>query len=425
VELGQVIANLDAWLETMRQPMGYGGPVAHWWESSYQYAGRGLDWRYQGILAGYGMLYAKTGEGRWQQRVRRAIRDLVDNQDRNGTFPASRFEANPGTLGTPHEAAATHGLVLAASLAEDPDLVRVTATRNLDHLVMRLWDEQGGTPGGFNDAPGIRGRVPNKLATLAEAFMSFADVWQDDNYLRYARLALNDVVRYQEEKGPFRGAVHQWAPGAAYGDGRFFPYYNARCVPALIRGAEVFGWDRYREAAFAILDFLDGTLHGDGSWPHVVYQSGHRCEFPHWVAPTADILFAYYSAGVPIPDAALERLWQGQLASGGFKTADGFNRRFHRGPGLGLPDFRDVTPVVGWNDKVLRLAAALLPPGAHIPAPSTAPVEAAAEVGGTPVLFRESSTRMGFYDLAAARPLYRWNKSSPWATICDARFIRC
>jgi hypothetical protein len=60
------LADLDAWLQTIHQPRGYAGPVAHWWQNRYRYTGPGLDWRYEGILIGYSLLYQKTGELRWR-----------------------------------------------------------------------------------------------------------------------------------------------------------------------------------------------------------------------------------------------------------------------------------------------------------------------------------------------------------------------
>ena len=72
----QRVADLDAWLETMRGPDGYGGPVAHWWQNCLSYTGAGLDWRYEGLISGYLTLWARTGEPRWAARARRAGDDL-------------------------------------------------------------------------------------------------------------------------------------------------------------------------------------------------------------------------------------------------------------------------------------------------------------------------------------------------------------
>ncbi len=78
--LVHAVALLDAWLETMRGPDGYGGPVVHWWQDNLLYTGVGLDWRYEGIILGYLNLYRATGEERWLDKARRAGDDLVRGQ---------------------------------------------------------------------------------------------------------------------------------------------------------------------------------------------------------------------------------------------------------------------------------------------------------------------------------------------------------
>ena len=60
-----LVLKLDAWLDTMRGPDGYTGPVAHWWQSCLQFTGTGLDWRYEGIVIGYAQLYERTADERW------------------------------------------------------------------------------------------------------------------------------------------------------------------------------------------------------------------------------------------------------------------------------------------------------------------------------------------------------------------------
>lgn len=423
----QAVANLDAWLETMRQPRGYAGPVAHWWESCYHYTGPGLDWRYEGILAGYATLYRKTGNARWQARLQTACRHLIQGQTRDGAFPASRFEANPGTLGTPHEAAAIHGLLQAAPYYSDAEDLQLVATRGLDHLLSQLWDEgvlEARIPAGFNDAPGERGRVPNKLATLAEALMSYAETCGDSGYLKYARIALDEVLRYQVRVGPHRGAIHQWGPRAGPGDDRFFPYYNARCIPGLVRGSRIFGDPRYEGAAREVLQFLRRTVNADGTWPQVVYGTGYRSEYPHWIAPLADILHAYRSLGESFPEGSLQYLLAGQTASGGFRTGEGFGHRF-RMVRPSAPDFRDVTPVVGWNDKVLRLLSELIPESAEMPSAAVWPVEISTTVNHAKAIFLDAPTRMALYGQSNGGPWFLWEKASLWATAIDARMVRC
>ena len=406
----QALVNLDAWLETMRQPGGYGGPVAHWWQNRYGYTGPGLDWRYEGLLGGYAVLQDKRPEGRWLSRLHCAAADLITGQQGDGSYPASRFEINPGTLGTPHEAAATLGLLYALPHLRDEvkGAVLQVSRRNLENLIAKLWDGRG-----FNDRPGVRGRVPNKLATLAQALLTYTEASGDRRYVPYVRAALEDVLRFQIQGGRRDGAVHQYAPDAARGDGRFFPFYAARCVPPLVFAATFFAEPRYRDAAERIVAFLDRTMNPDGSWPQVVYTGGRRAEWPRWVAGTADLLLAYVALRRPVPERALERLLHSQLVSGGFPTAEGFACQVGQRPVAGPPDFRDVTPVVGWNDKVFKLLALLLNAHTPLPAASVGELELPVTVEGVSASFYEGPHAM--HIRGAEDVFYSWSKDRPWA----------
>ncbi len=403
--VAQAVANLAAWLETVRQPGGYAGPVAHWWQNRYRYTGPGLDWRYEGLLEGYRVLYEKTGDPCWRQRLQRAATDLIQGQWLDGTYRASCFELNPGTMGTPHEAAATLGLLGALRYLKDPDAALACARRNLEGLVRRLWDPD---LKGFNDRPGVYGRVPNKLATLAQAFLRFAVVSGEEVWLGYARAALEDVLRYQVPHGPLNGAIHQYAPRPGRGDGRFFPYYNARCVPPLLEAAQVLGEERYRAAARAALGFLERTYRA-GGWPQLLYTRGGGVG-PRWVAGAADILRAFRLMERPLPGGALEWFLKGQLPSGAFRTAEGF------GPG-GRADYRDLTPVTGWNDKALRFLAEVLPSGVQLPQAATRAVRLPTRVGRHAAVFVETPEEVRIVGVRGER-LYHWVKAEPWARVC-------
>jgi hypothetical protein len=412
-EVAQAISNLHRWFQTMRQRGGYGGPVAHWWQSRYQYTGPGLDWRYEGILQGYALLSERTGDESWNQAAQTAADDLITGQQPDGAYRASQFEINPGVLGTPHEAGATLGLLTALPHLPRPGEALGTAGRNLDNIILRLWDRESG---GFNDLPGVRSRVPNKLATLALALMALAEVSGQSDYLAYARSALDDVLRYQAKGGVTDGGVHQYDPGHGSGDNRFFPFYNARCVPALVRGADVLRDTRYTEAAERIVRFLAGTMHQDGSWPQIVYRSGARAEWPRWIAGTADIILAIHAVGAPVPSAALERLLAGRLAPGGFATAQGFASQIVQWTPSGYPDARDVTPVVGWNDKVFRLFCRLLPPGAAIPSPDVGNAEIRVLVGPRTATYRETDEHMTITG-DDGTTFFGWTKTEPWSQV--------
>lgn len=410
---GHPIKALDEWLETMKQDGGYGGPVSHWWQSCYQFVGPGLDWRYEGLLTGYTILWTKTRELRWYERLKGATRHLIQGQFSNGSYANSRFEANPGTLGTPHEAAASLGLLRAASILPHPEIVRVAIT-NIEHLIDVLWDKDRH---GVNDWPGIPGRVPNKLATLAEALMLGAQIGRQTGWLELADSALTDILRLQIRAGTFKGAVHQWGHGTSMrGDGRFFPYYNARCIPALVEGWRLLNNPAYLHAAEGIGDFLDRFRHADGSWPQLLYENGHRIEYPHWIAPVSDILRSYIALERPIPPVSLERLLRAQLPTGGFPTAEGFRRRYRPALKSDTSDYLDVTPVVGWNDKVLRLLAELAPHDIQMPdgGPITSDCTLPITIGPHRGWYHEDRSEMSITS-EDGRPVFNWQKSEPWS----------
>lgn len=401
-QIAQALANLEAWLETMRQPGGYGGPVCHWWQHRLRYTGPGHDWRYEGILVGYFQLWQKTGDRYYREKLNRAAFDLLEGQLPDGRYSASCFELNPGTLGTPHEAAATLGLLLALPGLDDPERALAAAGRNLDNLIAQLY---------LPEEKAYRDRVPNKLATLAQALLAYAEATQQEQYLPYATRALEQALRYQVQEGPLAGAIHQYAPTSDRGDGRFFPYYQSRCIPPLVEGARVLGEPRYGQAARQILGFIERTRQTDGGWPMVLYAKGKSIERPRWIAANADVLLAYRALGEPLPEAALDRLLQAQLKSGGFPTAYGF--------GNDKLSPHDLIPVAGWNDKVFRLLTELLPKHAALPAPQVGLTEVEVWVGHTPAWLCENNQALIVQ--TQSEVLYAWRKGEPWARIVDPR----
>ena len=404
--LAKAVVNLDAWLQTMRQESGYGGPVAHWWQDQFLYTGPGLDWRYEGILVGYTELLQKTGNPLWLERIKKAQDDLIRGQMESGSYMMSEFERNPGTLGTPHEAAASLGLLKSYQITRD-ERVLITARRNLSNLVKMLWDPQ---KRGFNDRPGIPGRVPNKLATFGHALCVLSEQTHEDQWLDYAKAAIDDVLRFQVLNGPFRGAIHQYAPDTEHGDERFFPFYNARCVEPLIVAAEVFGHEQYLEAAHDIIRFLQRSMTPEGQWPQICYLSGQRAEYPRWIAGTADILHAFHVMQDSLPQQGLKRLLDSQLPSGGFPTGIGFARKTNRYAPLDPPDYRDITPVTGWNDKVLRLLVALTPSSTDdLSEPRTKSYSRTVSMEGKTIVFTETANLLGYGDHVTL------NKSESWA----------
>lgn len=418
-QIEQTVANLDHWLDTMRGPDGYGGPVSHWWQSCLHYTGAGLDWRYEGIIAGYLALHRRTGELRWLEKARAAGHDLLRGQLANGTFYHSAFELNPATGGTPHEAACALALLeLAAALGRasaDGARFAAAAERNLRaYWIGRLWDERAG---GFRDGPATPSFVPNKAATLAEALLLLARLSGDESLATgYALPALDGVLAHQIRGGALDGAIAQNSFGAKR-VAKYFPYYVARCLPGLIGGYEWSGERRYLEGALRAMAWVMRQRYDDGSFPQVVYPGGRANRYPQWVAATGDILRAldavrtYGYAWDVAPSLAW--LLGGRQARGGIATAHGFaEQAWQRRPGP-VAELRDLVPVCGWADKAFRYLAGLVAEGQALPAVWVSDVELPCVTRRRHGVWRETDEELRL-EIGGA-PAYSWRKGEPWA----------
>jgi hypothetical protein len=421
------IARLDRWLDTMRvatrppgEITGYGGPVVHWWRDSLLFCGPGFDWRYEGIVLGYLGLHRRTREQRWLAKAIRAGDDLVAAQLPSGNYRHSRFESNPGTGGTPHEAAADIGLLaLAAELKhrEDPawQSYVVAARRNLEGFYLaHLWDDEAGL---FYDDPSHHGFVPNKAATVVEALSRLFDLTGEEEWIgRYVRPTVEAILRCQVRRSGHRldGAIAQDSSGGS-GGGRYLPFYIARCIPAIIDAAKRSGDDRYKSAALAAGAFLLRWRDQDGAFPQVVYSSGRVNRYPRWIAGVGDILRSLELLRPYGLDADLRstRRWllDGQLPSGAFRSAEGFGSQVSQRRPTGPPDARDLLPIVGWNDKAFRyLADGVDQVPDHEDDETTMSLRCLFR--GRVAELREHRRAIELHDRAG--PVHRWDKSATW-----------
>ncbi len=415
---------LEAWLDTMRGPDGYGGPVVHWWQDNLLYTGPGLDWRYEGIILGYLELYRSTGDKRWLEKACRAGEDLLRGQLPSGNFRSSCFEANPGTGGTPHEAACDIALLrLAWVLREQGDTtwesLAAAAWCNLrDYILSVLWDEEVRR---FRNLPADPTFVPNKAATIAEALLAWADLTGERDVVnRYVVPSLDGIVEAQVRApySPLDGAIDQGVFGSK-GTGRYFSFYIARCIPALLLGYERTGRESYRDAALRAMAFILRFRLPDGAFPQVVYQNGRVNRYPQWIAGVGDILRAMEWVrryGIEVsPEPTQFWLLRGLHLHGGIATAHGFGSMDGQRPS-GRPDARDLLPVCGWADKAFRYLAGLLRGGNHLPAVQLPPeVEMDCVFRGERCLYRETATVLEIRGESGWR--YCWEKGTSWARL--------
>jgi hypothetical protein len=400
---------------------GYGGPVVHWWQNCLAYTGPAFDWRYEGIIIGYLTLWQRTRQQQWLEKATRAGDDLVRGQLPGGNYIASCFELNPYSGGTPHEAAASLGLLLLgqavrARLDDRWQKYVSAAERNLRCFSLdRLWDEEAQS---FRDQPDIPSLVPNKACTLAEALFVLAAIKRNDELIgRYALPTVDAVVELQVQ-APARiaGAIPQDVQRGRVTH-KYFPYYMARCVPALLLAHEHTNSQRYLDAAVDAMSFVARHLDADGLLPQAVFPLGVN-RYPQWVAPLGDVLHAaelLAPYGLTGQFSAIETvLAEGQLPGGGIATGRGFGAQVgQKAQRQNVPDFRDRIAVTGWSDKVFRTFAGKLPLGQSIPKPTTTPFETACEIRGRRAVWAESETEMKL--AAGGRTIYRWQKGQAWA----------
>ncbi|MBN1937680.1 MAG: hypothetical protein JW934_23685 [Anaerolineae bacterium] len=427
--IASAVLMLDAWLDTARGLGGYGGPVTHWWQHCLLFTGAGLDWRYEGIIAGYLNLFEATGDTRWLDKARRAGDDLVNGQLTTGTYRNSSFERNPYTGGTPHEAGCDVALLLLAQTLQDRgddgwQSYAATAERNLEAFILGvLWNLQEQR---FDNTADDASFVPNKAATTVEALIVW-DEWahKPDIVQTCVVLTLDAIAASQVHKDGsfFDGAIPQRAT-AIPGGTHYFPFYIARCIPALVQGCKLLGESRYLDAAKRALSFILRQQLPDGSFPQVIYANGRVNRQPRWIAGAAEILRAAEAVGEASGQdedlclsRALDWLLHGQLPSGGFRTAAGFAAQVSQRTPPSTPDFADLLPVCGWNSMVLRYLSKHVDVATLNAAHSEIPpaVKEPCFFNGRKAYYCEDiHTIKVHWD---QNTLYCWEKGKPWASL--------
>jgi hypothetical protein len=410
---------LDGWLQTMRSPSGFTGPIAHWWESCLLYCGPMIDWRYEGILCGYLSLYEATRERLWLDRARQAGDDVLRGRLPGGSFRNSSFQYGPIEGGTPHEAAVDVGLLELARVLRDEGMPWTTyfdaAEQNLTRFHLgALWDGRG-----FRDQPsGNDIHVPNKNGTVLEALVLYEQLSGAD-MSQFLDGALNVILSAQVRSGRRAGATIHTGTGArrlAIG------IYTARSFAAVLRYHDRSPRDELLDATERALLFLDGLVTPQGTT--FGYDGGGRAiANPRWIAASGDLLRLAIrgEAHGLTPPGLINRLTrllvEQQLPTGALPTAHGFAAKGGSSPHHGPPEIRDLLPVVGWCDKAFR-ALALLPSPSDPGSPATSePVTRECTWKGRRLTYEETTDIVSLRDAATGRPRYRWRKGEVWPDV--------
>lgn len=410
MNVAEVVSRLDGWLESMRGESGYGGPIAHWWESNFLFTGPLYDWRYEGIIDGYRELFVRTGQLVFLERAKRAADDVVGHQLEDGRFRNSSFQFGPVAGGTPHEAAVDVALLklartLEATAPGGGTRYLQAARSNIEqYWIGVLWDGKG-----FRDQPYNDVLVANKHGTMLEALMEFAALTGED-VVQYAEACVEVIIDAQMATGPQAGGtVHR-----GIGPSRLaIPIYTARAMNGLLSYFEATRDSRAVDPIVRASGFLKRMLGARGvSWG--VYGSGRLCAYPEVIAGAGDLLrFFVRSGGLGIVDAQnpvariTSTIGSAQTPGGGIPTGFGFaSKGLSTAPRA--PCLRDVVPVVGWVDKAFR-ALTLLLEDADVNRYDPSAYETEARWRGKRVVFQETPTAMTVRTSKGHR-LYEWKK---------------
>lgn len=408
------LARLDAWLETMRAPTGYGGPISHWWESNLLFTAPLFDWRYEGVIDGYRELFLRTGRHHFLGRALAAAEDLPSQLLPDGRLRNSSFQFGPVRGGTPHEAAIDVALLKLADTLfslkhERAQTFQDLAVANLERYWMgTLWDGQG-----FRDQPYNPVLVANKHGTLLEALLEY-EAQTGIDCGRYIEACVRVITSAQVADGAQRGGtVHR-----GIGPSRLaIPIYTARAANGLLSYYLRTGDETVRPVIERAATFLVALRSPAGTY-WGIYGSGRLCRNPQMIAGAGDVLrllVRLREQGMAEvereADALVTTLLVQQQPGGGLPTAQGFTLK-----GLGRAtserDLRDVLPVVGWVDKSFRALALLVEADEVLPNVDLEPYEVPVRWRGRRFTFRESRGAFEVRD-SAGTIRYHWRKGKP------------
>jgi hypothetical protein len=398
----QAVANLDYWLDTMRSKNGYFGPVSHWWRDNIYYCGEGFDWRYEGIITGYLNLYKNTGENKWLKKARVAAHDLVNAMLPNGAFKNSSFELNPYDDGTIHNAAADIGLLELSKILKEEDDARYkifmsTASSNIEkYLLGTLWNKKINN---FSNLTSQNEFSPNKTATIIEALLLYSELGNVD-LDEYIVPASKGILNSQDSTGGiYQGSSSKY----------LFPFYSARCIPALKKLYAKTENTQYKTCSDNVLNFLQDMRDRPGFY-QLKYPDKSLGKYPVWIAGLGDILRC---SGIS-DRKEIDFIINNQDTIGGIRTSYGFNFKGRGSNYDGEYDFRDMLHVCGWNDKAFRFLTQFVD---SVPGADVSQTELECIYKGADARFIENEKEVLVKDRKDHKIFYHWKKGERWAKV--------
>ena len=412
---------LESWFAGMHGPEGYYGPVVGFRGVNAGYCGPGYDWRYEGLLEGW-MAHAQAHVSRDTERLallQGALAEIGRSRLGNGTLRCSYFETNPFEGGMPHEpilvasALRARALLRAANLPVDPGFDIFVERFVTERLANELWNRALRT---FNNwlQSEYESYSPATVAAIIEVLLAYEEAGGGGAKLEsMIKGAADSLFAAQIMMGLLTGGM----PVSNRDHGPVNPALAARCLVAFDRLHHRFEDERYRHAGNALEAFLKRVALKDGGFPVMVHRNSTISSVPVFIGGTAGVLTSLFRSGRMKEEwlkPHLDFILAHQSSTGAFDTAVGFGGT---APRKGDPDWRDVLPVCGWNDKIYHLLA-LLNPGALAPVPvksASRPVM----VRGQKAVFEEDDRRMRLVSAGQGDDVwFDWEKRTKWPRLC-------
>jgi hypothetical protein len=172
-------------------------------------------------------------------------------------------------------------------------------------------------------------------------------------------------------------------------------------------------------------DFLIAMVDASGT-AFGCYPDGRLITCPRWISPSGDVLLALLALRPyrEIPEETLrylvDMLLAGQMANGGIQTAYGLLHKGDTRPYRGLPDFRDVLPVVGWVDKAFHALAERVPTGSRLSGLSQGRSDLAkvnCSWKGQPCRYEEDTEQIRLTVARSGDVVYQWRKGENYPEV--------
>lgn len=416
--INAAVSGIESWMNTIRGEDGYYGPVIGARNQSMMYCGPGFDWRYEGIFSGYIKMHRATGSAMYLDKIERDLNDIFNAQLFNGTFKNSFFEFNPFEGSLFHEASMLAAMCKARKYLIDVGRgfdQRLDTTVELyvkNYLLKELWNKQLLT---FNDWPvtNFENFTPHAVAAAVDLLLEYFEMTGEKGILYYIEKSIESLLSVQEVRGDGDGGIYI----SSNEKGVISPLYSARILSVLTRVYQITHKKKHKNAAESLVDFLYKCIGRSGNYDRLLIVGRSPVKlpiFPGAIAYIVECLISNDFIRESVIEENLDFILQHQNAAGSFDTAIGFAGNISSKKN---PDWRDVMPVCGWQDKIYSLFAGLCFEVKDVSEKQFPLISRAVSFKGRGAVYHEDEECVRL-ESSKGKMIYLWKKNEKWATEC-------